>query len=90
MSTRGQDSAYPAQEDPVEYGLTKRELFAAMAMQGLVTDLDRSKELAEVLEAMKGLEIGSMENARSLRSVIAKMAVGHADALIAELNKETP
>ncbi len=48
-------------------GLTKRELFAAMAMQGLLADSAISASYEEISES----------------------AVGHADALIAEINKET-
>lgn len=37
MKTLPNDLAYPSREDFNELGLTKREYFAAMAMQGLMT-----------------------------------------------------
>ena len=52
-------------------GLTKRELFAAMAMQGLLANPD---------QAMVAMD----------EDHVAFSAMQHADALIAELNKETP
>jgi hypothetical protein len=50
-----------------EWGLTKRELFAAMAMHGT---MPLTKNYALTAE------------------IVAKAAVEHADALIAELNEE--
>lgn len=37
MKTDGNDQAYPV-PDIIDYGLTKRELFAAMALQGLLSN----------------------------------------------------
>ena len=70
----GNRSAYPFdQEDISDIGLTKRELFAAMAMQGMAAN-PADNYLAEV--------DGKIVN------VTSKYAVKYADALIAELNKE--
>jgi hypothetical protein len=55
-------------------GLTKREYFAAMAMQGL-----RAAALSEAVSE-QGLKLWSS-------SGIAKQALSDADALIAELNR---
>lgn len=57
------------------FGLTKREQFAAMAMQGMLANSIDKKQSAEPFWFM------SQEN-------LAKVAVWYADALIAELNKE--
>lgn len=77
------DSAHPTIETELYYdrsaakyypnvsstgGLTKRELFAAMAMQGMLADHTCDAE----------------------PDAFAEVAVNHADALIAELNKEAP
>lgn len=72
MSTLHYDPAYPMIEstDPGQrFGLTKREMFAAMAMHGYCA-----------VEA--GWNMPPEE--------VARCAAVMADALIAELNKETP
>lgn len=56
--------------------LTKREYFAAFAMQGIISN-------AFLMEKM--VKIGPRDDGW----VIAKSALQYADALIAELNKET-
>ncbi len=56
-------------------GLTKREYFAAMAMQGL---LSANEPLVGITERDKGKTVGELA---------AMAAVGCADALIAELEK---
>ena len=58
-------------------GLTKREYFAAMAMQGLLAN-------ARIAENMGKYE-DQISQAKQV--VIAKMAITNADALINELNK---
>ena len=67
MKTEGSDAMFPIGN--VAKGLTKRELFAAMAMQGI---------------ASHGTAPGITD------ADVAEVACGLADALIAELNKETP
>ena len=57
-------------------GLTKRELLAAMAMQGLLSQGERER-FAELAK----------EDAIPVTSVIAIMSCEFADALIAELDK---
>lgn len=66
--TNGSDSVNPISPElgNIEYGLTKRELFAAMAMQGILSSRHDSFNDYGI-------------------SYYARM---HADALIAELNKE--
>jgi hypothetical protein len=63
MTTDPESPAYPKQY-PDQPCLTKLELFAAMAMQGLVADM------------------------KATRAKTAKIAVEHAHALIAEINKK--
>lgn len=58
-----------------QHGLTKRELFAGMAMQGLLTDSGLKKS---VYELAKG-------EGQSPEQYISDMAVEHADALLAAL-----
>jgi hypothetical protein len=65
--------AYPVAEEPFSKGLTKREYFAAMAMQGMITDSGKIKP-SEALQ---------------LPVNIAAWAVLFADALLAELEKPT-
>ena len=65
-------------------GLTLREYFAAMAMQGLIASLSSElvqRQLREVQDAL-GMPEGKNE------FVIVKCACDYANALIAELNKE--
>lgn len=59
-------------------GLTKRELFAAMAMQGLATQLF---ENGEVIRAV------AIEQGEKPTKTVACMAINIADALLAELAK---
>jgi hypothetical protein len=86
MKTFGNDSAFTGvklveQNYPLkpkeEYtqGLTKRELFAAMAMQGLVSGASSSIEIMQVL--------GSQDE-----TILCKSAVQYADALIDQLNQK--
>ena len=70
--TNGNDKVYPT-SDCSQDTLTKRELFAAMAMQGLLSDNDYSPYT---------LRNGDYIN------TLGEQCVKYADALIAELNKE--
>ncbi len=84
--TKPNDSASPIKgqcsEDPIrgiridaQPGLTKRELFAAMAMQGILADqLVKYADIAINKEANMG-------------QLISEDAVGFADALIEALSK---
>lgn len=63
-------------------GLTKRELFAAMAMQGMLAMM-ASKEISVALNQE------SKSRGLTAEQYIAGNAARQADALIAELNKET-
>ncbi len=62
-------------------GLTKRELFAAMAMQGLLSDND-TITIADMNASKE-----EMHTDIHISKVIANVAVVHADSLIAELEK---
>lgn len=67
-------------------GLTKREYFAAMAMQGLMN----CDETGTVLDAEfeLGIPKGTYNYKKHWPMIVALRACGYADALIAELNKE--
>lgn len=74
MKTYGDNTAFPRDNlKQIEYGLTKREFIAIMAMQGLLSNSHDNGMLKPL----------SMAN----RHEIAELAVSQADALIAELNK---
>lgn len=85
------DPAFPMQAGPLleedgitrpihqeEYGLTKREYFAALAMQGLVSN-SSNFEFFQLAKIKPG----------EVREETAKTAIQFADALIAELSKES-
>lgn len=85
MATNPNASAYPLTENillgnngTVHDGLTKREYFAAMAMQGLCLDGAYSTKIQEQCEKIN----------TTTSIAIATYAVDLADALIAELNRE--
>lgn len=59
-------------------GLTKRELFAAMAMQAMVSSYDM---------IAAALNVGAKTDVEA-KDVIARGAISYADALIAELEKQ--
>lgn len=74
---KNKELAFPVPEGCQDLGLTKREMFAAMAMQGYVS---RNNTEGWLQIAKEGdISIGSL---------IAKMSIECADALIAELGKE--
>ncbi len=75
MSNLGDEPAYPTDDNvnrPDERGLNKRELFAAMIVQGFLA--------AEKHEGISGAHLLLNERANA--------AVAQADALLAELAKE--
>jgi hypothetical protein len=97
MNTEGNDPTYP---DNSSSGLTKREYFAAMALQGILSDPEEIKmegeyEEEEMEEGEEGEEMesegGDMENRRksgeSCVECACRLAVEHADMLIRQLNK---
>ena len=63
-----------------QHGLTKRELFAAMAMQGVIGNATLAKVLNQ----------GAAEFGKDAAGFTAQLAREFADALIAELSKEQP
>ncbi len=80
--SRANDTAFPSDRpaDP-SGGLTIREHFAAMAMQGLI-----ARGFVSAKEESRGLS-GTMP--LMVREIsLAEMAVRHADKLLAELSKE--
>lgn len=75
--SKGNEPAYPVPVDPHKLdapGLTKRELFAAMAMKGLLANPHYAKQL---------------EGGDVFQGSPAQAARYHADALLAEL-EQTP
>lgn len=71
--TNPNDTAFPDQH-LIGQGLTKREFFAAMAMQGLISNW---LEIAEITSALKGESLP-----------LCTEAVRLSDKLIKELNKK--
>ncbi len=59
-------------------GLTKREIFAAMAMQGFCSSFDY----------LRHLDARALECKTSLEKATAKAAISYADALIAALEEK--
>lgn len=93
MNTEGNDPAYP---DNSSSGLTKREYFAAMALQGILSDSEEiemeGEDDMEESDMEEGeSEGGDMENKRkqgeSCLECACRLAVEHADMLIRQLNK---
>ena len=98
MNTEGNDPTYP---DNSSSGLTKREYFAAMALQGILSDPEEMKMEGEYEESDEEMEEGDemeseneggdMENRRkngeSCLECACRLAVEHADMLIRQLNK---
>jgi len=75
--TNGNDSIHNSEQGPQD-GLTKREYFAAMAMQGLLLNGAWDKGLQEQCE-----RVGS-----NTSTAISVYAVDLADELINQLNKQ--
>lgn len=71
-------SAFPRlDQDYKENGLTIRQYFAAMAMQGLLSNSDATDVIGNIHESKK----------MRPEEIVVLISVQHADALIAELNK---
>ena len=82
--SNGHESIFPDSPDQIQfnvrtYGLTKREYFAAMAMQGVCANPDLSIYFSE-------LKVPTDE----VRLLYAESAVKIADALLLELSKPKP
>lgn len=98
MNTEGNDPAYP---DNSSSGLTKREYFAAMALQGILSDSEEIEMEGEENDMEESdMEEGDMENeneggdmenrrksGESCLECACRLAVEHADMLIRQLNK---
>lgn len=87
MKTNGEDSAFSKNGNSVysdytkkhtyeNVGLSKREYFAALSMQGILSAIYSDKNM---LNDFLGNETG--------RDAVSRNAVSYADALIEELNK---
>jgi hypothetical protein len=72
--TKPEDASYPTSMQ--QFGLTKREYFAAMAMQGILSK-----------EAWAERIVSEQESPDALRVQLADASVAMADALITSLNK---
>lgn len=62
-------------------GLTKREYFAAMTLQGIITTMQN-------VEVMKGMQKIAVLQNKSIELYISELAVEQADALITALNNQ--
>ena len=71
------DRAFPVPENFAEPGLTKREYFAAMAMQGIAAHPNNA-----IIDA-----VAEQEGVRA-SDAMARLAVLYADALLRALEKE--
>lgn len=69
--SNGSEYAYPSDKNQVTGGLTKREYFAGLAIQGLLANPQNSN----------GLDF------QEVREIIASKAVAMADVLLSELDK---
>lgn len=92
MNTEGNDPAFP---DSNNAGLTKREYFAAMALQGILSDSEEMEMEGENDDMEEG-DDGEMESndgnnkrmqGESCLECCCRLAVEHADMLIKQLNK---
>lgn len=70
-------------------GLSKREYFAAMAMQGYLANSAETDVTTAHVRAVLGLEKETeYVYAKHYTSYVAKLSVQYADALLTELEKE--
>ena len=88
---KADEPAFPCHSDEVgpSYGLTKRELMAAMAMQGLLSAVYSSKEMINEFMKKKYAP-GPFDNVGEYLTgceAVSRNAVSYADALLAELGK---
>lgn len=81
MNTNSDLSAFPSCDPPYAAGLTKRELFAAMAMQGLAHNQETLLANNDLINRFGTIGIDKLQ---------ANKAVRLADALLAELDKPNP
>lgn len=63
-------------------GLTKREYFAAMAMQGMLSSFSNPQSIAQLNDVASRREL-------TANTLMAKMATKYADALLQELETES-
>ncbi len=75
MSALGDTRAFPQPTSPVQTGMTLRQYYAGLAMQGLLADPEDVPDT----EWPKG--------AKSCAQAVAMLAVEQADALLAELER---
>lgn len=86
MKTEPNDKAFPTDGRTITYGLTKRELFAALAMQGFCANGELTSNTALALYKTGSLKACDKEFTNA-PAAIAAMTVLYADALIEALNK---
>lgn len=83
--TKPNSTAYPRNADHTDWGLTKREYFAAMAMQAITTGIF-SLSAERYRDQLKSWIEDYGEDAK-VKESIALSACVVADALIEQLNK---
>lgn len=69
-------------------GLTKREYFAAMAMQGLISDPSNDELSPDFILMHLGLKDIRYDYPKHFSMYIAKLSVEYADALLKELEEQ--
>lgn len=79
-----QDGNPVPQEFP---GLTKREHFAALAMQAIAGNAATGSELGRIFDPARSIADQGKESEHP-HDYLARIAISLADALIAQLNKE--
>lgn len=89
--TKANEPAFPCHSDEVgpAFGLTKREYFAGLAMQGLLSAVYSSKEMINEFMKKKYAP-GPFDNVGEYLTgceAVSRNAVSYADALLAELGK---
>lgn len=87
MITKPNHYVYPLSEFQ-DNSLTKREYFAAMAMQGLLMGDGMTPDTIGKAAEMIGVAVKEYDGAKHYPILIAKCATVAADALIEALNKE--
>lgn len=86
--TNPESPIYDQSEPRVNEGLTKREMFAAMAMQSNITHPGDCESVGEAAKRL-GIPVSEYKANTHWPMIVAQDAVLFADALITELNKES-
>lgn len=72
-------SAYPAPSGCLAKGLTKREYFAAMALQGIIASLSSNNVLQAIVSKADSEKTSTTD-------IVARCAAEYADALLLKLH----